>query len=84
MISDRHNRIKAVLEEPDGGWVSPAAYRAFCIRHVAVNFALSFKGKDASRILVDYLNNIRCTIWHPHELVNNEEYCKSIYNQLVL
>ncbi|XP_057744589.1 uncharacterized protein LOC130962386 [Arachis stenosperma] len=47
VISDRHNGIKAALEAPDGGWLPPSAYRAFCIRHVAANFALTFKGKDA-------------------------------------
>ncbi|XP_025634682.1 uncharacterized protein [Arachis hypogaea] len=53
VISDRHNGIKAALEAPDGGWLPPAAYRAFCIRHVAANFALTFKGKDARRLLVN-------------------------------
>ncbi|XP_025678093.1 uncharacterized protein [Arachis hypogaea] len=53
VISDRHNSIKAVLKAPDGGWLPPAAYRAFCIRHVAANFALTFKGKDARRLLVN-------------------------------
>nr|XP_025693030.1 uncharacterized protein LOC112795307 [Arachis hypogaea] len=53
VISDRHNGIKAELEAPDGGWLPPAAYRAFCIRHVAANFALTFKGKDARRLLVN-------------------------------
>ncbi|RYQ89740.1 hypothetical protein Ahy_B09g096227 isoform A [Arachis hypogaea] len=53
VISDRHNGIKAALEAPDGGWLPPAAYRAFCIRHVASNFALTFKGKDARRLLVN-------------------------------
>ncbi|XP_025665038.1 uncharacterized protein [Arachis hypogaea] len=47
VISNRHNGIKPALEAPDGGWLSPNAYWAFCIRHVAENFALSFKGKDA-------------------------------------
>ncbi|XP_025625649.1 uncharacterized protein [Arachis hypogaea] len=47
VISDRHNGIKAALKAADAGWLSPTAYRAFCIRHVAANFALSFKGKDA-------------------------------------
>ncbi|XP_016206038.1 uncharacterized protein LOC107646363 [Arachis ipaensis] len=51
VISDRHNGIKAALEAPDGGWLPPTAYRAFCIRHVAANFALTFKGKDARRLL---------------------------------
>ncbi|XP_016199348.1 uncharacterized protein LOC107640335 [Arachis ipaensis] len=51
VISDRHNGIKSALEAPDGGWLPPSAYRAFCIRHVAANFALTFKGKDARRLL---------------------------------
>ncbi|XP_025679685.1 uncharacterized protein [Arachis hypogaea] len=53
VISDRHNGIKVALEAPDGGWLPPAAYRAFCIRHVAANFALTFKGKDVRRLLVN-------------------------------
>ncbi|XP_016206460.1 uncharacterized protein LOC107646823 [Arachis ipaensis] len=53
VISDRHNGIKAALEAPDGGWLPPSAYRAFCIRHVAANFALTFKGKDARKLLVN-------------------------------
>ncbi|XP_057757204.1 uncharacterized protein LOC130976370 [Arachis stenosperma] len=53
VISDRHNGIKAALEAPDGGWLPPSAYRAFCIRHVAANFALTFKGKDPRRLLVN-------------------------------
>ncbi|XP_016178993.1 uncharacterized protein LOC107621493 [Arachis ipaensis] len=53
VISDRHNGIKAALEAPDGGWLPPAAYRAFCIRHVATNFALTFKDKDAQMLRVN-------------------------------
>ncbi|XP_015956777.1 uncharacterized protein LOC107481078 [Arachis duranensis] len=53
VISDRHNGIKAALEAPDGGWLPSAAYRGFCIRHVAANFTLTFKGKDARRLLVN-------------------------------
>ncbi|XP_057745629.1 uncharacterized protein LOC130963542 [Arachis stenosperma] len=53
VISDRHNGIKAALEAPDGGWLPPSAYQTFCIRHVAANFALTFKGKDARRLLVN-------------------------------
>ncbi|XP_057718173.1 uncharacterized protein LOC130932773 [Arachis stenosperma] len=53
VISDRHNGIKAALESPDSGWRPPHAYRAFCIRHVAANFALTFKGQDARRWLVN-------------------------------
>ncbi|XP_025611550.1 uncharacterized protein [Arachis hypogaea] len=53
VISDRHNGIKTALEAPDGGWLPPSTYWAFCIRHVAANFALTFKGKDARRLLVN-------------------------------
>ncbi|XP_025682130.1 uncharacterized protein [Arachis hypogaea] len=53
VISDRHNGIKAALENPNSGWLPPHAYQAFCIRHVAANFALSFKGTDAKRLLVN-------------------------------
>ncbi|XP_025684800.1 uncharacterized protein [Arachis hypogaea] len=45
VISDRHNGIKAALEAPDGGWLPPAAYRAFCIRHVAANFVLTLRAR---------------------------------------
>ncbi|XP_016172550.1 uncharacterized protein LOC107614939 [Arachis ipaensis] len=53
VISDRHNVNKAALEAPDSGWLPPHAYREYCIRHVAANFALSFKGQDARRLLVN-------------------------------
>ncbi|XP_016200458.1 uncharacterized protein LOC107641481 [Arachis ipaensis] len=53
VISDRHNSIKAALEAPDSGWKPPHAYRAYCIRHVAANFALSFEGQDARQMLVN-------------------------------
>ncbi|XP_025692577.1 uncharacterized protein [Arachis hypogaea] len=53
VISDRHNGIKSALEAPKTGWLPPRAYRAYCIRHVAANFALTFKGKDARRMLVN-------------------------------
>ncbi|XP_015939615.1 uncharacterized protein LOC107465137 [Arachis duranensis] len=53
VISDRHNGIKVALEAPNGGWLPPAAYRAFCIRHVVANFALTFKSKEARRLLVN-------------------------------
>ncbi|XP_025704020.1 uncharacterized protein [Arachis hypogaea] len=53
VISDRHNGIKAALEAPESGWRPPHAYRAFCIWHVATNFALTFKGQDARRWLVN-------------------------------
>ncbi|XP_057760275.1 uncharacterized protein LOC130980632 [Arachis stenosperma] len=53
VISDRHNSIKAALENPNSGWLPPHAYRAFCIWHVTANFALSFKGTDAKRLLVN-------------------------------
>ncbi|XP_020986016.1 uncharacterized protein LOC107481570 [Arachis duranensis] len=53
VISDRHNGIKSALEAPETGWLPPHAFRAYCIRHVAANFALTFKGKDARRMLVN-------------------------------
>ncbi|XP_057730739.1 uncharacterized protein LOC130946071 [Arachis stenosperma] len=53
VISDRPNDIKAALEVPDSGWKPPHAYRAHCIQHIAANFALSFKGQDARRMLVN-------------------------------
>ncbi|XP_016196168.1 uncharacterized protein LOC107637249 [Arachis ipaensis] len=53
VISDRYNGIKAALENPNSGWLPPHTYRAFCIRHVAANFALSFKGTDAKSLLVN-------------------------------
>ncbi|XP_015935595.1 uncharacterized protein LOC107461590 [Arachis duranensis] len=53
VISDRHNGIKAALESPDSGWRPLYAYTAFCIRHVAANFALTFKGQDVRRWLVN-------------------------------
>ncbi|XP_015948766.1 uncharacterized protein LOC107473694 [Arachis duranensis] len=48
-----HNGIKAALEAPETGWLPPRAFRAYCIRHVAANFALTFKGKDSRRMLVN-------------------------------
>ncbi|XP_025703185.1 uncharacterized protein [Arachis hypogaea] len=42
-----HNDIKAAVEAPDSGWLPLHAYRAFCIRHVAADFTLNFKGQDA-------------------------------------
>ncbi|XP_057744644.1 uncharacterized protein LOC130962450 [Arachis stenosperma] len=53
VILDRHNGIKAALEAPENGWLPPRAFRAYCIRHVAANFALTFKGKDSRRLLVN-------------------------------
>ncbi|XP_015961085.1 uncharacterized protein LOC107485067 [Arachis duranensis] len=53
VITDRHNGIKAALEAPENGWLPPRAFRAYYIRHVAANFALTFKGKDLRRMLVN-------------------------------
>ncbi|XP_015950789.1 uncharacterized protein LOC107475640 [Arachis duranensis] len=53
VISYRHNGIQAALENPENGWLLPRAYRAYCIPHVAAIFSLSFKGKDARRMLVN-------------------------------
>ncbi|XP_016185302.1 uncharacterized protein LOC107626928 [Arachis ipaensis] len=62
VISDRHNGIKAALEAPDGGWLPPAAYRAFCIRHVAANFALTFKDPA----MCEWANRIDYSLWTQH------------------
>ncbi|MED6226715.1 hypothetical protein PIB30_106430 [Stylosanthes scabra] len=52
--SVEHNGIKAALEDPEGGWLPPAAYRAFCARHVAANFAQKFsKAANAKRLLMN-------------------------------
>ncbi|XP_057760828.1 uncharacterized protein LOC130981239 [Arachis stenosperma] len=53
VISDKHNGIKVALEAADRGWLPLAVYCAFYIRLVAANFALTFKGKDARRLLVN-------------------------------
>ncbi|XP_025627980.1 uncharacterized protein [Arachis hypogaea] len=53
VISDRQNGIKAALEAPETGWLPPRVFRAYCIRHVAANFALTFKDKDSRRMLVN-------------------------------
>ncbi|XP_025607888.1 uncharacterized protein [Arachis hypogaea] len=53
VISNWHNGIKAELEAPENAWLPPRAFRVYCIRHVAANFSLSFKGKDARRMLVN-------------------------------
>ncbi|XP_025679127.1 uncharacterized protein [Arachis hypogaea] len=53
VISNKHNGIKAALEASDSGWLPPHAYRAFCIRHIAANFVLSFKDQDARWLLVN-------------------------------
>ncbi|XP_072090440.1 uncharacterized protein [Arachis hypogaea] len=47
VISDRHNGIKAALEDPENGWLPSRAFRAYCIRHVAANFSLSSKTAEA-------------------------------------
>ncbi|XP_057738164.1 uncharacterized protein LOC130955342 isoform X1 [Arachis stenosperma] len=53
VISDNHPAIQAALNAEGSGWHPPSAYRAFCIRHLAANFALNFKSKDARRALVN-------------------------------
>lgn len=53
VISNRHNAIKVALLAEDGEWLPPTAYRALCARHIAANFALNFKSKDARKILMN-------------------------------
>ncbi|XP_025611702.1 uncharacterized protein [Arachis hypogaea] len=49
LISDRHAAIKAALEHEGCGW----DHNAYCVRHIASNFATSFKSKEAKRHLVN-------------------------------
>ncbi|XP_025672901.1 uncharacterized protein [Arachis hypogaea] len=49
LISDRHAAIKATLEREGCGW----EHNVYCIRHIASNFATSFKSKEAKRHLVN-------------------------------
>ncbi|XP_016200170.1 uncharacterized protein LOC107641178 [Arachis ipaensis] len=49
LISDRHAAIKAALEREGCGW----DHNAYCVRHIASNFATSFKSKEAKRHLVN-------------------------------
>ncbi|XP_025648155.1 uncharacterized protein [Arachis hypogaea] len=53
VISNCHNVIKAALVAEDSGWLPPTAYHTYCARHIAANFALNFKSKDARKILVN-------------------------------
>lgn len=53
IISDRHAAIKAALDAEGSGWHPPQAYHAYCIRHIASNFALKFKDKEAKRALIN-------------------------------
>ncbi|XP_057728687.1 uncharacterized protein LOC130944392 [Arachis stenosperma] len=49
LISDRHAAIKAALERERCGW----EHNVYCVRHIASNFATSFKSKEAKRHLVN-------------------------------
>ncbi|XP_015950053.1 uncharacterized protein LOC107474921 [Arachis duranensis] len=49
LISDRHAAIKAALEREGCGW----DHNAYCVQHIASNFATSFKSKEAKRHLVN-------------------------------
>ncbi|XP_025617251.1 uncharacterized protein [Arachis hypogaea] len=49
LISDRHAAIKAALEREGCGW----EHNVYCVRHIASNFATSFKSKEAKRHLVN-------------------------------
>ncbi|XP_020962033.1 uncharacterized protein LOC107606048 [Arachis ipaensis] len=73
VISDRHNGIKAALEAPDGGWLPPSAYRAFCIRHVVANFALTFKGKDAQSQIMSNSNQVGSNYYWSQILSNSNQ-----------
>ncbi|XP_016204688.1 uncharacterized protein LOC107645222 [Arachis ipaensis] len=49
LISDRHAAIKAALEREGCG----REHNVYCVRHIASNFATSFKSKEAKRYLVN-------------------------------
>ncbi|XP_025611796.1 uncharacterized protein [Arachis hypogaea] len=49
LISDRHAAIKAALERAGCGW----KHNVYYVRHIASNFATSFKSKEAKRHLVN-------------------------------
>ncbi|XP_025662178.1 uncharacterized protein [Arachis hypogaea] len=43
----------AALVVEDSGWLPLTAHCALCARHIAANFVLNFKSKDAQKILVN-------------------------------
>ncbi|XP_015971234.1 uncharacterized protein LOC107494713 [Arachis duranensis] len=49
LISDKHAAIKAALERKGCGW----DHNVYYVRHIASNFATSFKSKEAKRHLVN-------------------------------
>ncbi|XP_016163130.1 uncharacterized protein LOC107605680 [Arachis ipaensis] len=49
LISDRHSAIRAALERPGCGW----EHNVYCVRHIASNFATTFKSKEAKKHLVN-------------------------------
>ena len=53
IISDRHAAIKAAINAEGSGWHPPLAHHVYCIRHIASNFAVVFKSKDAKRALIN-------------------------------
>ena len=53
IISDRHGSILSAIEAEGSGWHPPMAYHVYSIRHIASNFAVRFKNKDAKRILIN-------------------------------
>ncbi|XP_057732888.1 uncharacterized protein LOC130948194 [Arachis stenosperma] len=78
VISNRHNDIKAALEAPDSGWKPPHAYQAYCIRHIAANFALSFKGQDARQMLVNAVyakTEVEFDYWFDIMRIENPAMC---------
>ncbi|XP_016178930.1 uncharacterized protein LOC107621421 [Arachis ipaensis] len=64
VIFDCHNAIKTSLVAEDGRWLPSTAHRAFCARHIATNFVLNFKSKDARKILFNRIGlELRTQYW---------------------
>ena len=60
IISNRYAAIKVALNAESSGRHPPLAHYAYCIRHIVSNFVVTFKSKDAKRILM----NEACTKTH--------------------
>lgn len=43
VIFDRHSGIVAAMNNPNLGWYEANGYHRFCVKHLAVNFAKTFK-----------------------------------------
>ena len=53
IISNTHATIKAAINAEGSDWHPPLAHHEYCICHIVSNFAVTFKGKDAKRVLMN-------------------------------